>query len=154
LALAGEGFVRTITIIMTIEICGAFFLLLRLRTGRGSNALQSAIAFLVSFSAALMVVVALVILFWHHTGVVSASDLWSVHAWVLLALLGFAIAGIAESSFLLVGTPSYVIAFGTLFHGLLWQNLFSALLGVAVLVAGVGTLWISRRVASVRFATL
>ena len=140
-----------LAIVYTIEAVAALFLIVRMKKGAGRNPLRSALALFVSLSAALMLTTALKILIMHHAYTATISNPWFAYAWMILAAaVGFAAFSISATSFFLIAIPYYLVAIASFVYGVLWQDLFGALLGVGVLIFGVGPALGVRRLIDVR----
>jgi len=134
----------TVTLVLVLEMCAAVLLVWKTRKTEQTT-LQSTFAFFISASATFMLATASTVLVLHYTDVGPNSNIVFAYAWIVLAAVGFATAGISGASLSLIMLPCYLVAIGCAVCACVWRSSLGGFTGLSVLIFGVGVLWASRR---------
>jgi hypothetical protein len=135
----------TVTLVLVLEMCAAVLLVWKTRKTGEQTTLQSTFAFFISASATFMLATASSVLVLHYTDVGPNSNILFAYAWIALAAVGFATAGISGAPLSLIMLPCHLVAIGCAVCACVWRSPLAGFTGLSVLIFGVGVLWASRR---------
>ena len=133
-----------VTLVLVLEMCAAVLLVWKTRKTTEQTTLQSTFAFFISASSTFMLATASSVLVLHYTDVGPNSNIVFAYAWIVLAAVGFATAGISGASLSLIMLPCYLVAIGCAVCACIWRSSLGGVTGLSVLIFGVGVLWPSR----------
>jgi hypothetical protein len=143
----------TVTLVLVLEMCAAVLLVWKTRKTTEQTTLQSTFAFFISASSTFMLATASSVLVLHYTNVGLNSNILFAYAWIVLAAVGFATAGISGASLSLIMLPCYLVAIGCAVCACVWRSSLPGFTGLLVLIFGVGVLWASRHLSDAKKST-
>jgi hypothetical protein len=132
-----------VTLVLVLEMCAAVLLVWKTRKTTEQTTLQSTFAFFISASSTFIATASSVLVL-HYTDVGPNSNVVFAYAWIVLAAVGFATAGISGASLSLIMLPCYLVAIGCAVCACIWRSSLGGVTGLSVLIFGVGVLWPSR----------